>query len=211
MFTGIVQGKAKVTRLLKKDEFASMTLEFPENGTEGLEIGASVAINGCCLTATEISGNSANFDMIASTLRLTNLGELNEGSLCNFERAARFNAEIGGHQTSGHIHGCAVITARVDTADNCKITFEVPAEFRKYIMDKGYIGLNGCSLTIAEVTPVGFSVYLIPETLAVTTFGEAKVNDRINLEIDPSTQTIVDTVERYIANHPALAMTLNHS
>ncbi|MDH2435736.1 riboflavin synthase subunit alpha [Pokkaliibacter sp. MBI-7] len=203
MFTGIVQGLIKVKSLIRKEEFCTLVLSFPEGKTAGLVPGASVAINGTCLTATEIHGNDAHFDVIASTLRITNLGELDVGSVANFERAARIGDEIGGHQTSGHIHDLAVISAREDFPDNCKLTFEVPDAYRKYLMDKGYIALNGCSLTIAGLTEKGFFVFLIPETLGVTTFGSAKAGDKINLEIDPSTQTIVDTIERYLATRNA--------
>ncbi|WP_305856095.1 riboflavin synthase subunit alpha [Balneatrix alpica] len=199
MFTGIVQGQAQVVSRQARNDFCTLRFRFPAGACQGLQAGASVAFNGTCLTVTEVAGDEASFDLIQSTLALTNLGELREGDFANFERAARIGDEVGGHQTSGHIHDCALISAIERSSDNCKMSFKVPPAYRKYLMDKGYIALNGCSLTIAGLTAEGFYIYLIPETLNVTTFGRSQVGDRVNLEIDPHTQAIVDTVERYLA------------
>jgi riboflavin synthase len=200
MFTGIVQGIATVTALTAKEEFISLELEFPAANSENFSIGASVALNGTCLTITGFEGNRARFDAIKSTLAITNLGQLGVGSKVNFERAARIGDEIGGHLMSGHICDQIKIRAIERTETNCRIEFERPANWARYLLDKGFVGLNGCSLTMTNITEESFSVWLIPETLERTLFGSAKVGDTINLEIDPQTQAIVDTVERYLSS-----------
>ncbi|TOP30134.1 riboflavin synthase subunit alpha [Vibrio parahaemolyticus] len=199
MFTGIVQGTAKVVQIDKKERFQTHVIELDGALIEGLEIGASVAHNGCCLTVTNIDENRVSFDLMQATLALTNLGLLEEGSAVNIERAAKFGDEIGGHSMSGHISLMANIVDVIDTPNNRTIWFELPQESMKYVLAKGYIGIDGCSLTIGEVEANRFSVHLIPETLQRTLFGSRKVGDKVNIEFDPQTQAIVDTVERVLA------------
>lgn len=199
MFTGIVQSTLKIASLEQKPGLSTFGLDLPASMLNGLTLGASVALNGTCLTVTKIDGARVYFDAMAQTLRLTNLGQLKQGDLVNAERAARIGDDIGGHLISGHIAGQVEIVAIERPENNCIVWFSIPAEFKAYILDKGYIGLNGCSLTIAEVRDDRFCVYLIPETLRVTLFGTAQVGDKINLEIDSHTQAVVDTVERVLA------------
>ncbi|MFQ0976908.1 riboflavin synthase subunit alpha [Vibrio campbellii] len=199
MFTGIVQGTAKVVHIDKKDRFQTHVLVLEGALNEGLEIGASVAHNGCCLTVTKIEGTQISFDLMQATLALTNLGELEEGDSVNIERAAKFGDEIGGHSMSGHISLMAEISKVIDTPNNRTIWFTLPQESMKYVLSKGYIGLDGCSLTIGEVEDNRFSVHLIPETLERTLFGRRQAGEKINVEFDPQTQAIVDTVERVLA------------
>ncbi|MCA2019027.1 riboflavin synthase [Vibrio tritonius] len=199
MFTGIVQGTATVIAIDKKEQFQTHTVELLPPLNENIEIGASVAHNGCCLTVTAIEGNSVSFDLMQATLRLTNLGHVGVGDKVNIERAARYGDEIGGHTMSGHITTTAPIVEVVATANNKTLWFELPQEYMKYVLAKGFIGLDGCSLTIGEVEQQRFSVHLIPETLERTLFGSRQVGDQINVEIDPQTQAIVDTVERVMA------------
>lgn len=199
MFTGIVQGTAEVLAIEPADQFIALNLEFPASAGTGFAHGASIALNGTCLTVRKFEGSRVWFDAIASTLKLTNLGELEPGSRVNFERAAKIGDEIGGHLMSGHIIDTVKITAIERTETNCCISFERPAKYARYLLDKGFVGLNGCSLTMTDVSGETFSVWLIPETLERTLFGTAKVGDRVNLEIDPQTQAIVDTVESYLA------------
>lgn len=199
MFTGIVQGTAKVVYIDKKERFQTHVVELEGALNESLEIGASVAHNGCCLTVTKIEGSQISFDLMQATLALTNLGELAEGDSVNIERAAKFGDEIGGHSMSGHISLMAEIAEVIDTPNNRTIWFKLPEESMKYVLAKGYIGLDGCSLTIGEVEDNRFSVHLIPETLERTLFGRRQVGEKINVEFDPQTQAIVDTVERVLA------------
>ena len=139
------------------------------------------------------------FDLMGETLRLTNLGALHVGDRVNIERAARFGDEIGGHPMSGHIIGTAEVTRVIETENNRQLWFCLPDGLSKYVFTKGYIGIDGISLTVGEVAEEEFSVNLIPETLARTQIGSRRPGDRVNIEIDPQTQVIVDTVERVLA------------
>ena len=162
----------------------------------GLRSGASVAINGVCLTATEVRGGEVAFDLIAETRRTTNLGGLRVGDAVNVERSLRVGDEVGGHMLSGHI-GATCEVVRVDVAAGRRfLTVSAPAQWMRYLMPKGFVALNGASLTIAELDRARhtFSVSLIPETLARTTFGAAAVGHALNLEVDAQTQAVVDTV-----------------
>ncbi|UXD87147.1 riboflavin synthase subunit alpha [Thalassolituus hydrocarboniclasticus] len=200
MFTGIVQTRLPVAGLERKEDFATFTFEFPEKLSAGLQIGASVAINGTCLTVRTLEQGRVSFDAIGQTLKVTNLGDLQPGSIVNIERAARFGDEIGGHVLSGHIMDQVAVLAVEDSANNRVVWMERPAHLSPYLLDKGYVALNGCSLTIAEVTDDRFCVHLIPETRDVTTFGMVQVGDRINVEVDAQTQAVVETVRRLLAD-----------
>ncbi|MGX5914037.1 riboflavin synthase subunit alpha [Aliidiomarina sp. Khilg15.8] len=202
MFTGIVQTQAKVSAVDEKDQFRQLVLSSPVRYLQNLEIGASIAINGCCLTVTgfEEQGEEGlvRFDVIDETLRLTNLGLLEPGALVNFERSLTVGRELGGHIVSGHIHCTAEVTERVDTANNCRLFLRVPPQWMEYILAKGFVAVDGASLTVGEVTKDGFWLHLIPETLAVTTLGQAKTGTRLNIEVDQQTITIVQTVKRVL-------------
>jgi riboflavin synthase len=200
MFTGIVQGTAELVSVEERNEFRTHVLVMSDNMRKGLEIGASVAHNGCCLTVTRIDGDRVSFDLMRETLRLTNLGSLDIGDRVNIERAARFGDEIGGHAMSGHVI-CMAELAEIDEApDNRRLWFELPAMYARFLFEKGYIGIDGISLTIGEVQGARFCVNLIPETLARTTLSDRVPGDHVNIEIDPQTQAIVETVERVLAS-----------
>lgn len=204
MFTGIVQGTGKIVHIHQPGaDFRSHTVALPEHMAHNLQIGASVAHNGCCLTITRINGNQATFDLMAETLAKTNLGSLKTGDSVNLERAARFGDEIGGHPMSGHIIATTPISRIEHSAHNRTLYFRLPPQLAAYILPKGFIGLDGCSLTIGDVTAHEFSVHLIPETLQRTLFGSRQAGDSINIEIDAQTQAIVDTVERVLAQRKA--------
>lgn len=200
MFTGIVQGIAPIHSITEKAHFRTQVVKLPPEMRKGLEIGASVANNGVCLTVTEINDDLVSFDLMQETLRITNLGELKAGDFVNIERAMQMGAEIGGHLLSGHVYCTAVISDIIATENNRQIWFELPNEdVMKYILTKGFIAVDGISLTIGEVKGKQFCVNLIPETLQRTLMGQRKVGDVVNIEIDPQTQAIVETVERYLA------------
>ncbi|MDO6440766.1 riboflavin synthase subunit alpha [Marinobacter sp. 2_MG-2023] len=196
MFTGIVQGIAVVEDVAAATGLSTFAIRLPENSAEGVDIGASVAINGTCLTVTRQTGNILFFDAMQETLSLTTLGTLEPGHKINFERAARIGDEIGGHLLSGHIHTTANVIKILRPENNVTIWFEVPDEWARYIFAKGYIAINGASLTIGEVDGNRFNVHLIPETLRATTFGVIEEGMKVNIEIDSQTQTIVDTLTR---------------
>ncbi|WP_380180566.1 riboflavin synthase subunit alpha [Kalamiella sp. sgz302252] len=204
MFTGIVQGTAEVLAIEEKPNFRTHIVRLPDELLPGLELGASVSHNGCCLTVTEVDGNRVSFDLVKETLRITNLGELKIGDVVNVERAAKFSDEIGGHLMSGHIMTTAEICKILTSENNREIWFKPQdGEQMKYILHKGFIGIDGISLTVGEVTKSKFCVHLIPETLARTTLGRKRLGDKVNIEIDPHTQAIVETVERVLAQREA--------
>ncbi len=200
MFTGIVQGIATVTRAVDRPGLRSFTLGFPPGFAAGLAVGASVAVDGTCLTVTALQGaDAADFDVMQQSLALTTLAGLHEGSRVNVERAARDGAEVGGHPLSGHVDFMARIAGLRRPENNHVLRIEVPAPWMRYVFAKGYIAVNGASLTVAECErrPGGsgwFDVWLIPETLRMTTFGEKVEGDALNIEIERSTQVFVDTV-----------------
>lgn len=204
MFTGIVQGTAEVLAIEEKPNFRTHIVRLPTELLPGLKLGASVSHNGCCLTVTEVQGDRVSFDLVKETLRITNLGDLNVGDTINVERAAKFSDEIGGHLMSGHIMTTAEISKIITSENNREIWFKPQdAQQMKYILHKGFIGIDGISLTVGEVTKTKFCVHLIPETLARTTLGAKRLGDRVNIEIDPHTQAIVETVERVLAQREA--------
>lgn len=205
MFTGIVQGTAEVVEIVEKENFRTHVVRLPEALLPGLSPGASVAHNGCCLTVTTIDGDRVAFDLMQETLRVTNLGELKVGERVNVERAARFGDEIGGHAMSGHILCTADVTRVITSANNHQIWFRIPPQWSRYLFTKGYIGIDGISLTIGEVQGDAFCVNLIPETLQRTNIGTRRAGDRVNIEIDPQTQAIVETVERLMAERGVAA------
>ncbi len=205
MFTGIVQGVARIEQLTDRSGLRSMRLAFPPGFGAGLAIGASVAVDGVCLTVTALHGNAAaDFDVMQQSLALTTLGSLTIGSRVNVERAAKDGAEIGGHPLSGHVDFTAHVTDIRRPENNCVLRLAVPAPWMRYVFAKGYVAVNGASLTVAEAQrdPGGsgwFEVWLIPETLRMTTFGDKRVGDSLNVEIERSTQVMVDTVRDAVA------------
>ena len=201
MFTGIVQTKAEITAIIDKTGFRQLTVQPGCDYLQNLARGASIAINGACLTVTDFD-NAAGwvcFDVIAETLNKTNLGSVKQGDFVNFERSLTFGSELGGHIVSGHIQTTATISALDKTADNCAMRLTLPPQYMRFILSKGFIAVEGCSLTVGETFDDGFSLYLIPETLAVTTLGQKRPGDKLNIELDQQTQAIVQTVERIMA------------
>ncbi len=212
MFTGIVQGTAEIIAVEEKELFRTHIVRLPEELLPGLALGASVAHNGCCLTVTAIEGDRVSFDLIKETLRITNLGELAVGDVVNIERAAKFSDEIGGHLMSGHIMTTAEICKIIQSENNREVWFKLQdASQIKYILHKGFVGIDGISLTVGDVTKSKFCVHLIPETLERTTLGAKKLGHKVNIEIDPHTQAIVETVERVLAQREAAASALTQA
>ena len=207
MFTGIVQTKATVIAFDGDDKFRKITLSVANEYLEKLNIGASIAINGVCLTVTDFETHSndvvgqVQFDVIDETLVKTNLSQIEVGHKVNFERSMTFGTELGGHIVSGHIHTKAKITDINYNQDNCKMSLRVDKEWMKYILHKGFVSVNGCSLTVGNVRDNGFDLHLIPETLNITNLGKAEIGDDFNIEVDQQTYSTVQTVERYMKYH----------
>lgn len=203
MFTGIVQTKATVLSTEQREGVLRLTLSVGIQYIDKLEIGASIAINGCCLTVVKFSAAENQlahvyFDVIDETLKLTNLGQLAADDKVNFERSMTFGSELGGHIMSGHIHCTARIDDIINTQDNCKIKLALAPQWQKYVLYKGFVGVNGASLTVGETDANGFWLHLIPETLAITNLGLAEVGAQLNIEVDQQTFTIINTVENYL-------------
>lgn len=198
MFSGIVQGMGKVVAIDDLENLRKINIQLPKGTTDNLTIGASIANNGCCLTITNINNDTVSFDLMAETLAKTNLGYLKVGDPVNIERALKVGDEIGGHLMSGHIITTVAIIRIQNTKSHYTVWFRLPENLHKYILPKGFVGLDGCSLTVGEVRQNEFCVHLIPETLQRSLFGMREVGDFVNLEIDAQTQAIVDTVEKVL-------------
>lgn len=201
MFTGIVQGTAKIANIADREGLRTFTLAFPEGFCQDLAIGASVSTDGVCLTVTEIlDANHATFDVMLQSLAITTLGSYQEGDRANVERAAKDGAEIGGHPLSGHVDFTSEVVMVKSSDTNRLMRFSIPEAFRKYVFAKGYIAINGASLTVSEVNRAEgwFEVWLIPETRRMTVFEDKQVGDHVNIEIERSTQVVVDTVRETV-------------
>tara|TARA_B100000579_G_scaffold108120_1_gene86100 strand:- start:4393 stop:5004 length:612 start_codon:yes stop_codon:yes gene_type:complete len=199
MFSGIVQGKGKVLKITTKKDHLSLEISFPEGFNKNLNKGASISVDGVCLTSLDDGQKNLNFDIIEETISRTNLGSLKQGSVVNLERSISASSEIGGHLMSGHIHFTGKVKSSLDKKNTKDIAIGFPKKFKKYIFEKGYIGINGCSLTIGKVTESYFFVHLIPETLAITNLGDLVGGCLVNIEIDQNTIAIVETVEKSLA------------
>lgn len=204
MFTGIVQGVAQLVQLHDRPGLRSLVLRFAPGFDEALALGASVSVDGVCLTVTaRPAPDEAAFDVMQQTLALTTLGALVPGSQVNVERAARDGAEIGGHPLSGHVDFAATLEQLRRPDNNHVLRLAVPAPWMRYIFAKGYIAVDGASLTVAEAGRQAdgsgwFEVWLIPETLRMTTFAHKTVGARLNIEIERQTQVFVDTVREAV-------------
>lgn len=201
MFTGIVQACVPIVSVENKPGLVTFSLKLPDALLRELSIGASVAVDGVCLTVTRREDDLVTFDAMEETQNRTTLGGVEAGARVNVERSATVGDEIGGHLVSGHVTGQAEI-AKIETPENNHVvTFRVPKEWMKYIFPKGFIALDGVSLTLVDVDRDEglFTVWFIPETLRRTTFGWKQAGDRVNVEIDSRTQIIVETVERVLS------------
>lgn len=200
MFTGIVQGLARIEAAMETTAGLSLQVGFPNTALRGICTGASIAIDGVCLSVRKTDGNTVDFDVINETLQRTNLKRLASGALVNFERAARLGDEVGGHLVSGHIYTEVQVSdvSRL-ASDYHVVSLKCPPEAMPYMFTKGFIALNGCSLTLVGVQEEVITVHLIPETLATTSWRHKRVDDWINLEIDATTQAVVETTRNYLA------------
>lgn len=199
MFSGIVQGLCPVTGVIKRDGLLRLTVDLSPFDQE-LKRGASVAIFGACLTVVAIDGSCATFDVMQESLDKTMLGSLHVGDLVNVERSLHVGDEIGGHAVSGHVTGVALIE-RVDAAEGSHVvTIAHDPAWSEYLFPKGFVAVDGCSLTIVDVSPGHFTIHLIPETLERTAFGTKKSGDPVHIELDAMTRATVDTVKRVLEN-----------
>ena len=201
MYSGITRGLFDVTYVDNQPGLLTYSVRLNRTLLKKLEIGASVAIDGVCQTVVAIAKDVVTFNAIQDTLDRTTLGELQIGSKVSVERSLRYGEEVGGHEVAGHVMGTGVIIDRRLSENNLDLTIQCPPEWMKYIFHKGFIAVDGASLTVDQVSAKGsFTLHIIPETLRLTHFAHKQVGDLVNIELDHRTQTIVATVERVLAN-----------
>jgi riboflavin synthase len=199
MYAGITRGTRRVVEKRSFEGRIDLVVELEKDLSVNLELGASVACDGVCLTVAGIDGTRALFQVVAETLERTTLGALDVGSVVSVERSYRVGDELGGHELAGHIIGTGCISEVRREGGRHDLRVSVPREWMKYIFPKGFIAVDGSSLTVGDTDPAGsFALHLIPETLRLTKFGSKGVGDRVNIELDARTVAIVDTVERVL-------------
>lgn len=199
MFSGIVVGTGKVNKVIKFEDYNVLEISYPKEFTKNLKKGASVSVNGVCLTSKNKGSKILKFDVIEETLKRTNLRNVCKNDFVNLERSISASTEIGGHLMSGHVHYAAKILEIVNKKGIKDIKISLNEKYSDYVLEKGYIGINGCSITIGKVNKNSFLVHLIPETLEITNLNFIQKNDLVNIEIDQNTIAIVDTVKKTLA------------
>ena len=211
MFTGIVEGKAELSSVKQFDGFTRWVIDLPPRHGENLEIGASVALDGVCLTVVEIHGDSISSDLIHETLERSTLCLRKAGDWLNMERALRYGDEVGGHLVSGHVMAVGeikrmdILEQGLNGSKTMDIEIHVPPEVSEYVFEKGYIAIDGISLTVGKTHDSGgFDLHIIPETIRRTTLAGKQVGSAVNVEIESSTQAVVDTVKKMISKNSLL-------
>jgi len=200
MFTGIVQGTGTIIDINKNNSVLNLNIKVPQPIAKKLTIGDSLAVDGACLTVTRVSDVNVSFDVVNETQSRTIISNYDKNSVINLETSLEFGQQVGGHLVSGHVQTLGIIKEVEIDGDAKNILFEIPDGYCKYIFEKGYIAINGCSLTIGKVVKNTFYVHLIPETLRATNLDNLIYGNRVNLELDQNTVTIVDTTERILGN-----------
>jgi riboflavin synthase len=183
MFTGLVEETGTVIECVREERSGRLTVEAPFVHQEA-RLGDSIAVNGCCLTVIAQERERLTFDAVPETLARTNLGSLKPGDRVNLERPLAVGSRLGGHFVQGHIDGVGTVVGVTPDENAVIIEIEVPPQLRRYFVEKGSVTVDGVSLTVADVRPNSFTVWTIPHTREITTLGERKVGDRVNLECD---------------------------
>ncbi|MDF1757056.1 MAG: riboflavin synthase subunit alpha [Legionellaceae bacterium] len=201
MYSGITQGLFPVISLNRSNNFLDYSVQLSPELINKLKVGDSVSVDGVCQTVVSINGENVQFHAIWETLSRTTLNDLTLKSMVSIERSMCLGDEIGGHEVSGHIFGTGVISQVLKSNENLSLVIHCDELWMKYILPKGFIAIDGSSLTIGETDPKRglFSIHLIPETQRVTNFKTKQINDKVNIEFDHKTKTIVDTVERVLS------------
>ena len=198
MFSGIVQSLGSIVSIDEASEIVTLEVQASEDFTKGLKVGDSVAVDGVCLTLTKSESDRMFFDAVPETLNKTIIKSYKKETEVNLEPSLRFNDSVGGHIVSGHIHTTGHINQVEIHGDAKDIVIDAGADWGKFLFEKGYIGINGCSITLGEITEGRFIVHLIPETLRATNLDNLVYGDKVNLEFDQNTITIVETTERIL-------------
>lgn len=184
MFTGLVEGQAVVREIIPEGAAVRLVLEMPEEYASGAKLGDSIALNGCCLTVIQLDGKVFSFQAGTETLSKTNLGCFISGTRVNVERALQVGARLGGHYVQGHVDGTGVVERIEQDGEWTTMWFQVSPDLSLQMVQKGSIAVDGISLTLVRVESTRFSVALIPHTLEVTTLGQRRVGDSVNIETD---------------------------
>ena len=200
MFTGLVGDTTRVLESRSTDHLGVLVVRSSPYLTEGLTLGASVAVNGVCLTVVDIEDEWVGFDVVGSTIEGTTLPHLSSGDIVNLERSLSLGSEMGGHDVSGHVDCTATVHAVDDVGGGvAHVEFELPENYRAYVFRKGFVAVDGVSLTVSEVSDAGFCVWLIPETRRSTRFEGLRVGAAVNVEFGKNVQVVVDTLRRAVA------------
>ena len=198
MFSGIVECTGEISKVINHGDVLSIEVICPDGFNKNLQSGASISVDGVCLTSKDNGDEALKFDVIGETINRTNFSTMIVGNKVNLERSIKASSEIGGHLMSGHVQ-CTGKIIEVKIRENTRdILIEIPDRYASYVMEKGYIGINGCSLTIGEVMDNCFYIHLIPETLKITNISRLNVKNIANIEIDQNTIAIVDTVNKVL-------------
>ena len=195
MFTGIVSGTAPILRIAEGEGIRKITVDLVDF-SDGLETGASVSLDGVCMTVVSMDSGEVTFDAISETLDRTTLSDRSEGDRLNVERSMRLGDELGGHILSGHVMGTAEIIDSRTVGEGLDLLISIPDGCSPFILEKGFIAVDGMSLTIGKCDEESFGLHIIPETLRITTLDKKVVGDRVNIEIDSRTQAVVETMLR---------------
>ncbi|MFI0348298.1 MAG: riboflavin synthase subunit alpha [Chthoniobacterales bacterium] len=200
MYTGITKGLFPVVFLDKTHSLTTYRIQFNRTLLDGLLVSASVSVDGVCQTVVAIDGNEVTFQAIEETLSKTTLQDLYEGRLVSIERSARLGDENGGHELAGHILETGTIIGKRPSVNNLTLIVQCSPQSIKYIFEKGFIGLDGSSLTVGriDIQKCTFEVYLIPETLRLTSFSKKGPGDKVNIEVDAKAVIITETIKRYV-------------
>ena len=198
MFSGIVQEAGKVKDFLKREDIYNISIDCSSKITSNLKKGASVSVNGVCLTVKDENPEILRFDLVEETIKRTNFQNIKTGDNVNLERSLKMGDEIGGHPVSGHIHGISKVISIDKRDQSWDVKFSVEPFMHDYMLHKGYVAINGCSLTIGEVSNESFMIHLIPETLSITNLFQLEQDSVVNIELDQNTIIIADTVKKYL-------------
>ena len=198
MFSGIVQTVGKIESIKDKNHIKTIRIETHGDYLEDIAIGQSVSVDGVCLSLVKKNNEYCEFEAVEETINRTTLGSYKQGSKVNLEKSLKFGDTVGGHFVSGHIHTRGRIVEVELVGESKNILVEIEEKWIKYLTEKGYISVNGASITIGKVSKNTFYVHLIPETLKTTNLDELIYDNYVNLEFDQTTIAIVDTTERLI-------------
>ena len=198
MFSGIVQEIGKVKEFVKEKDIYNLSIDCSSDLLSNLKKGSSISVNGVCLTVKDSNPEMLRFDLVEETIKRTNFQIIKAGDNVNLERSLKIGDEIGGHLVSGHIHGTSKVISMDIRDESWDVEFSVEPFMHDYILHKGYVAINGCSLTVGEVSSESSMIHLIPETLSITNLFQLQQNSIVNVELDQNTVVIADTVKKYL-------------